>query len=224
MWSLCPDLQKKQIEETFETADELSEYEDNWNLAPSQTAVVIRDNPKTGARSADILRWGLVPSWADADHQYSTMNAKSEELANKRFYRNAWAQGRRCIIPANAFYEWRKLKPKEKQPYAIARADETLLAFAGLWEGKRLGNGGILRTFTIITCPPNASMEPFHDRRPVILQPTDWKNWLNPQTPTEDAAPLMLPCPDKALKIWPIGKRVGNVRNNDAGLLEALTA
>lgn len=206
------------LAEVFNIEGELPNLAPSWNLAPKQPAGVVRHNPQTGERVLSVLQWGLVPSWADADHTYSTINAKAEELENKRFYRDAWRQGRRCIVPVDAFYEWRTEGKGAKQPYAIARDGEAVSALAGLWESKRLENGEVLRTFTIITCAPNNAMEPFHDRMPVILDQAVWSTWLETAN-LEDAARLMQPCPDDALKIWPVSRAVGNVRNNGLELL-----
>lgn len=211
------------LQAVFHLPGPLTPLPPNWNLAPKQQAAVIRRHPKTGKRVLTPLVWGLVPSWAQADHPYSTINAKAEELAHKPFYKDAWHHARRCLIPATAFYEWQPLNSKQKQPYAIAQTDEQPLAMAGLWEAKTLDNGDILRTFTIITCAPNEALAPFHDRMPVLLPPDTWADWLGEtDLPPAQVAELMRPCPNEMLRLWPVDRRVGNVRNNGPELLAPL--
>jgi putative SOS response-associated peptidase YedK len=133
-------------------------------------------------------------------------------------FRGALA-ARRCLVPADAFYEWR-VSEGDKQPYAIARRDGQPMAFAGLWEGWRSPEGEVLRSFTIVTTTANATLCPLHERMPVVLEPRDWPAWLG-ETPG-DPTTLLRPAAEDVLHIWPVGRRVGNVRNNDAGLLEPL--
>ena len=208
----------------FKVEKPLPELPTNYNLAPKQEAAVIRLNPDSGKRVVTLLDWGLVPSWADENHKYSTINAKAEELTGKRFYKGAWESGRRCIIPVTAFYEWQQVDEKHKQPYAIARQDGEPLALAGLWEGKKLDGGHILRTFTIITCAANADMETIHHRMPVVLDKPQWSVWLGEKDMSlTEVAKLMPPSPADTLKLWPVDKQVGNTRNHGAELLEPIT-
>ena len=137
----------------------------SWNVAPTQNATVVRRHPETGERHLDLLTWGLVPHWTKDIHQARRpINARAETVATSAMFRGALAQ-RRCLVPADAFYEW-KAMPGGKQPYAIARQDGAPLAFAGLWEGWRWPNGDVLRTFAIITTEANATMTDIHDRMP----------------------------------------------------------
>ena len=188
----------------------------SYNLAPKQMAGVVRLNPKTKERALNELQWWLVPSWENADHKYATFNARSEDLANKKMFRDGWAAGRRCLIPINAYYEWRE-EGRVKQPYAIGRKDEQLMTLAGLWEGKRLENGDVLRTFTVITAEAQGDMAELHTRIPVMIEEQDWAGWLG-EEPT-DAKTLLHPPSNDALKIWPVCREVGNVRNNEPALL-----
>ena len=141
----------------------------SWNAAPTQAALVVRRHPETGERRLDALRWGLVPHFTkDLKACKRPINARAETIATSGMFRGALAS-RRCLVPADAFYEW-KAVADGKQPYAIARTDGAPLAFAGLWEGWRSPEGETLRTFTIATTA-GPDMEGLHDRMPVILEP-----------------------------------------------------
>ncbi len=188
-----------------------------WNGAPTHDFPIIRRNPE-GARSLDLLRWGLVPSWSkDEKPAFATINAKAETLSEKPSFRDAWRKGRRCIVPLDAFYEWKTLPNGKKQPYAICRLDGGLMALAGLWESKRMPDGSILRTFTIITTTANALLAQLHDRMPVILAAEEVPHWLGEtEMPLADVAKLLRPCPPEGLQMIPIDPRMSNVRNQDA--------
>jgi putative SOS response-associated peptidase YedK len=140
--------------------------------------MVLRRHPETGGRRLDALRWGLVPSWTKVLKQArKPINARSETAGSSSMFRSALAI-RRCIVPADAFYEWRALTDG-KQLYAIARRDGTPLAFAWVWEGWRAPDGETLCTYSILTTAANATMGAIHDRMPVILDPDDWHAWLD---------------------------------------------
>ena len=194
----------------------------SFNVAPQSTQPVVRVSRNSGAREFSLMRWGLVPFWAkDAKFGYSTINARAEEAPTKPAYREAFKK-RRCLVPADAFYEWKRFDAKTKQPYAIALKSGEPYAFAGLWESWRPKEGDPLETFTILTTDPNELMQSIHNRMPVILEPRDYNRWLdsaNPQTPPVD---LLRPFPAEKMLAWPVTDRVGNVRNNDPELLESL--
>src|SRR5207237_2110886 len=137
-----------------------------------------RVEAKGGARTLDQRRCGLVAYWAkDIKIRFSTMNAMAEAVDTKPVFREAF-QRRRCIGPVDNFYEWKKLGPKEKQPYAIALADRSLMALAGLWETWRSPAGETIRSFTIVTTTPNELCGELHNRMPVILPAETWPPWL----------------------------------------------
>jgi putative SOS response-associated peptidase YedK len=196
----------------------------NYNVAPQTMQPVVLSSRETGRRELAMMRWGLIPFWAkDAKIGYSTINARAETIASSAIYRDA-AKRRRCLVPADAFYEWQKLDAKTKQPYAITLKDTEIFAFAGLWERwKDNAADRQLETYTILTTDPNELMEPFHDRMPVILDPKDYDRWLgtdaaSPQLPTD----LLKPYPAERMRSWKVSNRVGNVRNNDPELLAPL--
>jgi len=208
-----------------------------FNAAPQSMQPVVRQNRDSGNREFALLRWGLVPFWAkDAKFAYTTINARAEEAASKPAFREALKK-RRCLIPADAFYEWQQTGKKTKLPFAIALKSGEPHALAGLWERWQPAaspsfspdqqQAPPLETFTILTTDPNQLMEPFHNRMPVILEPKDYDRWLgagefaegDPSRPPVD---LMRPYPAEKMAAWPVSDRVGNVRNNDPQLLEPL--
>lgn len=190
-----------------------------YNAAPTQDLMVVRRNPETGRRHLDLLRWGLVPSFAKGPSGgASLINARSETVAEKPTFRAAWRARRRCIVPADAFYEW-KAVDKRRQPFVISRADGSPMSFAGLWDGwKDPGTGQWLRTFTILTCPATERLRPLHERMPVILPDTDISAWLE----GEEGTALMRSYPREALRLTPVSTDVNSVRNEGPSLVEPL--
>jgi putative SOS response-associated peptidase YedK len=202
----------------FHTVNPTPNWEPTWNMAPTRDAPVVRLQPQTRARHLDLLRWGLVPYWAkDPKSTRQPINARAETVATAPMFRDA-LQRRRCLVPADVFYEW-QVANGAKLPFAIARADGQPMVFAGLWEGWRGADGTVLRTFTIVTTNANSVLRPIHERMPVILEPADWPAWLG----EEDGEPTDLLRPSAAeLRVWRIGTAVNNVRNDNASLLDAV--
>jgi putative SOS response-associated peptidase YedK len=205
------------IRRLFATVGELPNLGPNWNVAPTQGAMVVRRHPESGERRLDVLRWGLVPHFTK-DIQTSKIrpiNARSETAGRSGMFRGALA-ARRCLIPADAFFEWKTVHDG-KQPYAIARRDRAPIAFAGLWEGWKSLDGETLRTFTILTTGANDDMAMLHSRMPVILEQQDWATWLGEDA--GDHLALMRPAGAGVVRVWPVGRAVNSVRNNGAELL-----
>lgn len=209
-------LPAEAIARLFHTVNAPPDIAPSWNVAPTQQAMAIRRDPDTGERHLDLLNWGLLPSWTkDPARAQRPINARSETLATSGLFRSAF-KARRCIVPADAFFEW-KAAETGKQPYAIARRDGSPMAFAGLWEGFLWPDGEITLTFTIATTQANADVAALHGRMPVILEPADWPVWLG-----EAAGPpseLLRPAPGGTLRVWPVSRRVNTPRNNAADLL-----
>jgi putative SOS response-associated peptidase YedK len=180
--------------------------------------MVVRGHPENAERHLNLLKWGLLPYWSkDPAKAQRPINARAETVGSSGMFRAAF-KARRCIVPADAFYEW-KATETGKQPYAIARQDDTTLAFAGLWESFRWPDSEeVTRSFTIVTTTPNAEMSALHSRMPVILEEPDWPVWLGEIE--GDHAALMRPAPDGALRTWPVSRAVNTARNNRADLLE----
>jgi len=213
--SLPPDA----IRALFRTTGAPPNIAPSWNVAPTQNAMVIRRHPETGKRRLDLLRWGLVPHFTkDLKAARKPINARSETAAGSGMFRGALAS-RRCLVPADAFYEW-KAMADGKQPYAIARWDGAPLAFAGIWEGWRDPSGEVMRTFAILTTSANGTMQQLHERMPVILEAADWPAWLGEVE--GEATPLMRPAADDVLHFWPVSRAVNSVRNNGAELLDRI--
>ena len=162
---------------------------------------------------------GPLPYWAkDAKIGYSTINARAEEAQAKPAFRDALRK-RRCLVPADAFYEWQNLTPKSRQPFAIGLRSGEPFAFAGLWESWRPKDAEPLETFTILTTDPNEALEPIHNRMPVILEPKDYQRWVEPADAERLPVDLMRPYPAERMVAWPVSERVGNVRNDYPELL-----
>ena len=182
---------------------------------------------REGARQLGSFRWGLVPSWAkDPAVGNRMINLRAETVSEKPSFRRTLAR-RRCLLPADGFYEWKAMgKGRKKQPFFVRARDGSVLAIAGLWEvWKPRGEEDAewLRTCTVITTEPNAVVGPIHDRMPVILPPAVWDTWLDQSNQDADAlAKLLVPAPDDLLEAYPVGFDVSNVRNNGDHLVTPL--
>jgi putative SOS response-associated peptidase YedK len=212
-----------EIRVLFETANPVPNAAPRYNAAPTDSLAVVRFNPQTRERALDLLRWGLVPLWAkDLGFGPKCINARSETVATNNIFRDAFER-RRCLVPADGFYEWQKRDGKT-QPYAIVPQAGEVFAFAGLWERwKNPADGGIVRSFTIVTGLPNALCRPIHDRMPVILARETWPAWLGEaEASPKELLALLQPYPAERMRAYKIGPAVGNVRNDEPGLLEPL--
>jgi len=201
--------------------------EPSYNVAPTNDVYAVLEHG--GVRKLETLHWGLVPFWAkDPSVGNRMINARAETLADKPAYRNAFKK-RRCIIPADGFYEWQKIAgQKHKQPMYMHRADGEPLAFAGLWEVWRPkdqptdgGPGEELHSCTIITGLPNDKVAPIHDRMPVILPASAWDTWLSPEVDDVDLlGSFLVPAPSSLIALHPVSTEVNNVRNKGPQLVE----
>ena len=193
-----------------------------YNIAPTQDILAVRARPDGAGRELALLHWGLIPSWAkDAKLSASLINARGESVSQKPAFRIAFAR-RRCLIPADGFFEWKKVG-KEKQPYWLRMQDERPFAMAGLWDswrGPAGSEGPPLESAAIITTDANELCRPLHDRMPVILHEADYARWLDPGTPKEELQALLVPLPAECMKSEPVSKRVNNARNDDAPCIE----
>ncbi len=197
----------------------------NWNLAPTEDIAIVRHHPTQKVRRLDAARWGLIPSWArDIKIGFTTFNARGESLEERATFRDAF-RARRCLIPLDGFYEWKKLGPKEREPYAIALRAGGMMALAGLWEIWRSPSGENVRSATIVTGPANPLLAPLHERMPVILPPAAWSAWLGEEPAGAEALKALLaPYPAEKMALWPVDKRVGSVKNNDPSLIDPAAA
>lgn len=198
--------------------------EPSYNVAPTNDvyAVLVAD----GRRKLATLRWGLIPPWAsDAKIGNRMINARSETVAHSKAYRRPF-RARRCIVPADGFYEWAPVPgERHKQPMYIHRVDGEPLAFAGLWERWRGSEGDPVRSTTIITGPANDRIAEVHDRMPMVLPPSTWERWLDPDF--DDAAALgdlLVPAPPQLFTFHPVSREVNNPRRKSAHLIEPVAS
>lgn len=199
----------------------------NYNVAPTQGVYTVYESG--GERRLDTFHWGLVPFWAKDPKIGSKMiNARAETIHEKNSYKRPFAR-KRCIIPADGFYEWKKVEgQKRKQPMYMTTIDESPFAFAGLWEVWKDKNnldddGGPLELYscTIITGEPNEKVAEVHDRMPVMLPPDAWDAWLDRDNNDVDALrEFLVPAPAELIRLHPVSTDVNNVRNNGPSLIE----
>ncbi|MHC4210089.1 MAG: SOS response-associated peptidase [Planctomycetota bacterium] len=190
-----------------------------YNIAPTQRVPIVRLDPGAGDRRLEVVRWGLTPAWARGSRPI--INARSETIAQKPSFRSAFRH-RRCLVPATGFYEWQKLG-SAKQPYCIRPHDGRLFAFAGIWDQCPDEKGNPAEAFAILTCGPNQTMEPIHNRMPVILGTAAYGRWLDPQLQELDPlADLLVPAPDDRLTAYPVSNRVNSPAHDDAECIEPL--
>jgi putative SOS response-associated peptidase YedK len=196
----------------------------SYNIAPTTMQPVIRSNRDTAEREMVAMRWGLVPHFAKslADFKgYSTFNARSETLTASATWRGPF-QRRRCLIPADGFYEWKRLNEKTKQPYAFTLKSREPFAFACMWDAwKEPASGDWLQSFAIITTEPNELTATVHNRMPVILKSSEYDRWLTRDEAERPPVDLLRPYEAGEMTAYLVDPRVGNVRNNDPGLCEA---
>ncbi len=191
-----------------------------YNGAPSQDFWVIRRHPETGLYHRDRLIWGLIPAWVkEANGGRKPINARGETVTTLPSFRAAYAK-RRCLIPIDNFFEWRKTA-LPKQPFAIAMKDRAPFALAGVWENWRHPvTGDYIRTFCILTCPANALIATIHDRMPVIIPAHAYDRWLSPLE--ADPRDLLAPYPSDEMTMWAISARVNAPRNDDPSILSPI--
>jgi putative SOS response-associated peptidase YedK len=195
----------------------------SWNVAPTDPLPVVRYDAKDRQRSLEVMRWGLVPFWAkDIKVGFANINAKAEGIENKPAFREAF-QRRRCLVPVDNFYEWKKVGGG-KQPYAIGLKGGGVMALAGLWETWRAPSSGErVRSFAIVTTVPNELCSALHNRMPVVLAPETWPAWIGEELADEPRLKsLLAPYPSDDMICWPVSPRVGNVKNNDPDLVEPI--
>jgi len=205
---------KQLIEEYFETENEV-DWEPRYNIAPSQPVGIIRQDPSTPVRRFSLARWGLIPSWAiDASIGSKTINARAETVAIKPAFRDAFVS-RRCLLPADGFFEWRRSR-KEKQPFHFGMQDDSMFAFAGLWDRWRDPTGSAIESCTILTTIPNSLLADIHDRMPVILRQENYDLWLDPGfKEVKSLAELLAPFDAAKMRSFPVSSRINAVANDD---------
>jgi putative SOS response-associated peptidase YedK len=193
-----------------------------YNVAPAQSVLTVRVEPETGARIGQSMRWGLVPHWAkDPSVSYRMINARAETVAEKPAYRKLLAK-KRCLVPADGFYEWRVGPDGKKQPVRFTLAGGGLFAFAGLWTSwLDRESGELLDSCTIVTTTANELCAKVHDRMPVILPVEAEPVWLDPGLAPEQAKALLVPYPASAMRAAVASTLVNSTRNEGPELLVA---
>jgi len=197
-------------------------FPSTYNAAPQSIQPIIRLSDRTGVPEIVPALWSFVPSWVKdlKTMAFSTFNARSEEIHLKNTFQESIQKNRRCLIPADCFYEWQTLAPKQKQPYAIGMSSGRAFAFAGLWNPWVSPDGTVVPTFTIATVTSNELMAPIHTRMPCIVEPDEYMRWLEPcDRPPFD---LLRPHDTQKMRCWQVGKEVGNTRNDHPDLAKEI--
>jgi putative SOS response-associated peptidase YedK len=210
-----------ELAEIFGAEDRVDAPGLRFNVAPTDEAAVIvqRDDH----RALTSYRWGLIPHWSDSRETGNRMfNARSETIDRNPAFRYAFGK-RRCLVPVDAFYEWRR-EGKVRTPFAVVKPDGSPLALAGLWAGwKDPETGEVVRSFTILTTGPNEMMRPVHNRMPVVIPESAWDLWLDPTltSPSQlrELKAMLEPAPDDELRMYQVSRRVNNVRNDGPELI-----
>ncbi|MCI0400355.1 MAG: SOS response-associated peptidase [Gammaproteobacteria bacterium] len=208
---------------TLFEVQQVPELKPHYNIAPGQNIAAVRVSDE-GQREMVLLRWGLIPSWSKDPRIGARMiNARAETVAGKPAFRSAFKR-RRCLVPADGFYEWAK-QGKVKRPYYIARRDKEPFAIAGLWETWAVGAHEPIQSCALVTTDANSSISKLHDRMPVILKPTDYATWLDPEhCDTDQLRSLLRPLTGISLTAYPVSTRVNSPRNDDAECIAAIPA
>jgi putative SOS response-associated peptidase YedK len=194
-----------------------------FNIAPGTEVLAVRE--VDGVRRGDLLHWGLIPFWAkDPGIGDRLANARADSAFEKPAFRAAM-RARRCLIPADVFYEWQVVPgQKRKQPFAVRMRDAEPFALAGLWEFWKPAEGGDgIASCTILTTDANTMMTPIHSRMPVIIPQARYRAWLDPHSAVPAVTELLQPYPSDEMDAWPISLRVNNPRSDDPGLLDRLS-
>jgi len=190
-----------------------------YNIAPTQGVPVVLRN-ESGTRSLTMMRWGLVPSWAKNIGTAPLINARAETVADKPSFKTAFRR-RRCLVPADGYYEWQTTAPG-KQPYRIVMRNGGIFAFAGIWERWRSRDGSEVLSCAFVTLEPNAMLAAIHDRMPAILPRENHAAWLDPETSVDRLKDLLKPYPQELMRAYPVAKRVGQVANDDPEIIREI--
>ena len=207
-----------EIVELFKLAESIA-FGPRYNIAPTQTAPIIRRDGETQQNRLDLVRWGLTPKWMK--DQRPIINVRSETIGEKPTFRKAF-QERRCLVPATGFYEWQKLGAA-KQPFHIRRSDQPIFAFAGIWDRFQGDGDEMIDSFAILTTSPNAIAAPIHNRMPVILEPAGWERWLDSSLEEAGAlADLFDPISAAQTIAEPVSSHVNSASHDDERCLQPL--
>jgi putative SOS response-associated peptidase YedK len=203
---------KQVVEEYFESSSDEEAWTPRYNIAPTQPVAAIREAGQN--RILSLMRWGLVPSWAsDISIGARLINGRSETVLEKPAFRDSFRM-RRCLVPADGFYEWKKAG-RERYPFHFVMKDSSLFAFAGVWDRWRSPAGQVVESCSILTTAPNELLDGVHDRMPVILPQRHYQTWLTaPATEAQRLAELLVPFDASVMQRYPVSSLVNKPEND----------
>ena len=218
-YTLAKDL--AEIKKRFDVTEAPKDFKPRYNIAPNQQIPIILLDGEKKIRKMGLARWGLIPSWAvDPSIGNRMINARSETITTKPSFKNLFKK-RRCIVPADSFYEWKKISAKEKIPVRVLLTNEELFGFAGLWTIWRPGNGNPIVSCVIITTEPNEMMAEIHNRMPLILEEKNERLWIDPAVDDEGLLKSFLkPYPSRNMKCYPVSRYVNSPANDTPKCVE----
>jgi putative SOS response-associated peptidase YedK len=207
---------KEYLAERFEAADDAIEERPRYNIAPTQPVLTVRKENDKKSRHFTTMRWGLIPSWAkDMSIGTKTLNARSETVTRTPAFRDSILT-KRCLIPADGFYEWRKMG-SVKQPYCFEVGEGEVFAFAGLWAEWTSPDGEIIESCTVLTTTPNSLVADLHNRMPVIVPSEKYDLWLDPDvTDFKAIRDILKPYDANLMRLYPVNRKLNNSNNDDA--------
>lgn len=215
-------LDSREVARLFDARRDGIDRPPRYNIAPTDPVTVVRLSEEDGGRTLAEARWGLVPHWVDdpEDFDLTLVNARSETAREKPVFRDAF-RSRRCLLPADGFYEW-VTTDGNKQPWLVHRRDDRPFAFAGLWDRWEGEDGGRLESATILTCSPDRVVEELHDRMPVVLPRELWDDWMDPAGYPGPLEELLRPYPEneRAFEVHPVSRRVNSPTRDGPELVE----
>ena len=216
---------KSYLAERFQATDETGEIEDHprYNIAPTQRVITVRKEHGKKSRHFTTMRWGLIPYWAtDISIGDRTFNARSETVTSKPAFREL-IQTKRCLIPTEGFYEFKKMG-SVKQPYCFEVGEGEVFALAGLWDQWTSPEGEIIESCTILTTDPNSLVEDLHNRMPVIVPPDKYGVWLDPDVMNFEAIrDILKPYDANQMRRYPVNRKLNNSKNDDAESASRIT-
>ena len=214
---------KQYLADRFQATGDEIEERPRYNIAPTQAVLTVRKEQGRKVRHFSTMRWGLIPSWAkDMTIGTKTLNARSETITTTPAFRDSILT-KRCLIPADGFYEWRKMG-SVKQPYCFEVGEGEVFALAGLWDQWTSPDGEIIESCTILTTTPNSLVADLHDRMPVIVPPDKYDLWLDPDvTDIKVIRDILKPYDAKLMRLYPVNRKLNNSNNDDAESASRIT-
>lgn len=215
---------EKELEDRFGSqfySEDIERYNPvpNYNLAPGQYFPIITNSD---SNHFNVFKWGLIPFWAkDPKIAFKLINARAETIDKKSSFKVSFSR-KRCLVPLDGFYEWKKLN-RGKKPYRIVKNDKAIFSVAGLWDTWLNQKNEIVNSFTIITVSANEIMKTIHNRMPAILFEEEERNWIDESIPIGDLKNLLKPFPSDLIYAYPVSSKVNNVRNKDSDLINEVS-